>query len=431
MSKSPWQPFLPYNAVCCRYSEIGTKGRNRGSFVRRLVEGLGRSLGESFATPRFEVERGRVYLYPGGEQGALLSQGQLEALRREIPNLPGISSVSPGWHCPRTLEALQEYVWRTLPQVVDAFLASHSPEERTYAMRVNRCDKSFPLHSAEIEKGFAEEVFRRWPQLTLDLKNPALRIGVDLRPSGIFVDYERIPGPGGLPAGSGGQALALLSGGIDSPVACYEMIRRGTNVDFVTFHSAPYTPDAGLSKICDLARVLNHFQHRGRVVAVNLLPLQKAVRDNCEEKFRTVLYRRSMMRLASVVARQFQDEALVTGENLGQVASQTLTNMRVIEDASPMMILRPLLVYDKLDIMAVARKIGTLDLSQIPVPDSCTVFAPASPATAASLPLVKANEERLDLPALLRECLRQTTIMSTLTYQAHPFPELLEQPLSL
>ena len=432
MSSSPsWQPFLPCNAVCCRYSEIGTKGRNRGSFVRRLEEGLTRALGRSFGQPRFEVERGRIYLYPG-EEGALLTEGQISSLRQEIPNLPGISSVSPGWHCPRTLEALEEYVWRTLPTVVEAFLESHPAQgERTYAMRVNRCDKSFPLLAAEVEKRFAEKVLPRWPQLTLDLKGPALRIGVDLRSSGIFVDYERIPGPGGLPAGSGGQALALLSGGIDSPVACYEMIRRGTCVDFVTFHSAPYTPEAGLTKICDLARVLNHFQHRGRVAAVNLLPLQKAVRDRCEEKFRTVLYRRSMMRLASAVASCFGDEALVTGENLGQVASQTLTNMRVIEEASPMMILRPLLVYDKLDIMRVARQIGTLDISQIPVPDSCTVFAPASPATGASLALVKANEERLELPELLRECLRQTTTMSPVNYAAYPLEEAWEAPLPL
>lgn len=137
------------------------------------------------------------------------------------------------------------------------------------------------------------------------------------------------------------------------------------------------------------------------------------------------------MRLASAVASCFGDEALVTGENLGQVASQTLTNMRVIEEASPMMILRPLLVYDKLDIMRVARQIGTLDISQIPVPDSCTVFAPASPATGASLALVKANEERLELPELLRECLRQTTTMSPVNYAAYPLEEAWEAPLPL
>ncbi len=428
---APWQPLLPYNSVCCRYSEIGTKGRNRGSFVRHLIEGLRRCLGESFAEGRYEVERGRVFLYPG-EEGRLLDESQLSALRREIPALPGIASVSPGWHCERTLEALEEYVFRTFPAVAQAFLAHFPrPEERTYAMRVNRCDKAFPLHSTDIEKRFAMRLLPEHPELTLDLKKPALRIGVDLRRSGIFVDYERIEGAGGLPTGSGGDTLALLSGGIDSPVACYEMMRRGAYVDFVTFHSAPYTPEAGLSKICDLVRILNHFQRRGRIVAVNLLPLQKAIRDNCDEKFRTVLYRRNMMRLATVVAGRFGSEALVTGENFGQVASQTLTNMRVIQQATPMMILRPLLVYDKLDIIDVAQKIGTFPISQIAVPDSCTVFAPVAPTTHASLGLVQANEARLDLPALLRQCLEQSTMLDPRNYESRPFPQLLEEPLPL
>ncbi len=427
---SYWQPILPYNAVCCRYSEIGTKGRNRGVFIRHMNEGLERCLNGAFGKPHFDVERGRVYLYPENE-GMELTSEQVDALRREIPALPGIASVSPGWRCKATLADLEEYIWRTFPVVYEAFIKVFPPDQRRYAMRVNRCDKRFPMCSRDIEMHFAERILAEHPDLKLDLKTPTLKICVDLRPSGIFVDYERIAGAGGLPAGSGGTALALLSGGIDSPVACYEMIRRGTYVDFITFHSSPYTPEAGLTKICDIARVLNHFQHRGRVVAVNLLPLQKAIRDNCEEKFRTVHYRRNMMRLASIVANYFGSEALVTGDNLGQVASQTLTNMRVIEDACPMMILRPLLVYDKLDIIAVAEKIGTFPISQIQVPDSCTVFAPVGPTTHANLGAVRADEAKLDLPVLLRECLKQTTIMSTLNYAAHPFTELQEVPLPL
>lgn len=430
MNKPAWQPYLPYNAVCCRYGEIGTKGRNRGSFVRRMIEGLDRVLGGSFPSARFDVERGRVYLY-SGDGAPELTRDQLEALRREIPALPGVSSVSPGWRCARTMEALEEYLLRTFPIVYEAYSRAFPEGERTYSMRVNRCDKNFPLASVDIEKHFAEVLMSPHPDLKLDLRNGTLRIGVDIRPSGIFVDYERIDGAGGLPAGSAGRTLALLSGGIDSPVACYEMIRRGAYVDFVTFHSSPYTPEAGLTKICDIARVLNHYQHRGRVVAINLLPLQKAIRDNCNEKFRTVLYRRSMMRLASVVGSYFESEALVTGDNLGQVASQTLTNLRVIEEASPMMILRPLLIYDKLDIIEVAQKIGTFDISQIQVPDSCTVFAPASPSTHASLPMVKEDESKLDLHALLAECIGQTTILSTLNYASHPFVELRDVPIVL
>lgn len=428
MSKPAWQPYLPYNAVCCRYGEIGTKGRNRGSFVRRMIEGLGRVLGGSFPSARFDVERGRVYLY-SGDGAPELTRDQLEALRREIPALPGVSSVSPGWRCARTMEALEEYLLRTFPIVYEAYSRAFPEGERTYSMRVNRCDKNFPLASVDIEKHFAEVLMSPHPDLKLDLRNGTLRIGVDIRPSGIFVDYERIDGAGGLPAGSAGRTLALLSGGIDSPVACYEMIRRGAYVDFVTFHSSPYTPEAGLTKICDIARVLNHYQHRGRVVAINLLPLQKAIRDNCNEKFRTVLYRRSMMRLASVVGSYFESEALVTGDNLGQVASQTLRNLDIIGRATRMLILRPLLTFDKLEIIARADRIGTRALSAEQVPDSCTVFAPSNPSTRAQLFAVEADEARLDLPALLRQCMEGTVMMNPATFDEYGFPELLGRPI--
>ncbi|MBP5300038.1 MAG: hypothetical protein J6Y80_01410, partial [Victivallales bacterium] len=225
--------------------------------------------------------------------------------------------------------------------------------------------------------------------------------------------------------------LALLSGGFDSPVACYEMMRRGCNVDFITFHSAPYTPPATITKVCGIVRKLNEFQKRGRLVAVNLLPLQKAIRDACEDRHRTVLYRRCMTRLATVVARHFGDQALVTGDNLGQVASQTLANLDVISNATPMLILRPLLTYDKLDIMGAADRIGTAALSLEKVPDSCTVFAPEHPATNAHLDAILADEAKLNLLEGLRACLRQTVIMNATTYAEHPFSELLEHELIL
>ena len=424
-----WQPYLPYNAVSCRYSEIGTKGRNRGFFVQRLTTALHRRLARWFGNPRFVLEEGRIFMLPEGKD-AVLTPEQLAALRAEIPGLPGIASVSPGFLLEPDLPTLESCILETFPKVYEAFVANFPPEERTYTMRANRSVKTFPMRSAELERHFAERLLPG-RGLTLDLRGGNLRIEVDIRAKRAFVDYERIEGPGGLPTGSAGSVLALLSGGFDSPVACYEMMRRGCNVDFITFHSSPYTPPATITKVCGIVRKLNEFQKRGRLVAVNLLPVQKAIRDACEDRHRTVLYRRCMTRLATVVARHFEDTALVTGDNLGQVASQTLANLDVISRATPMLILRPLLTYDKLDIMRAAERIGTAALSLEKVPDSCTVFAPENPATNAHLDAVLADEAKLDLPRLLRECLRNTVIMNALTYSEHPFVELLNQELPL
>ena len=287
------------------------------------------------------------------------------------------------------------------------------------------------MRSAALERSFAEKFLSRYPDLKLDLKHAALCIEVDIRKGRAFISCERIPGAGGLPTGSAGGVLAMLSGGFDSPVACFEMMRRGCNVDFITYHSSPYTPPETLTKVATLVRKMNTFQKRGRFVAVNLLPFQKAVRDICQEKFRTVLYRRAMVRLAAVVARYFGDLAIVTGDNLGQVASQTLVNMGVIQQASKMMILRPLLTFDKLDIMGIARNIGTFETSKIEVPDSCTVFAPKSPSTSAPLDLVEAEERKLDMEALLRQCLAETVIINAETLSEHTFVELKEQPIEV
>jgi thiamine biosynthesis protein ThiI len=258
----------------------------------------------------------------------------------------------------------------------------------------------------------------------VNLRDADLDIHVEIRAKRAFVWYERIPGPGGLPSGVSGRILVLLSGGIDSPVAAYQFMKRGCNVDFVTFHSAPYTPPELIAKIGRLVRILNTYQISGRLVAVNLLPAQTAIRDRCREPLRTVLYRRVMARLAAVISRSLGAAALGTGDSLGQVASQTMENLTVVSDACPQPVFRPLLTFDKCEIVALAHRIGTLAVSQRNVPDSCTVFAPANPATAATLEQVRTEEMRLDLPALLRECLRQAVAVNPETTAQSAMPEL-------
>ncbi|MBO5723175.1 MAG: tRNA 4-thiouridine(8) synthase ThiI, partial [Lentisphaeria bacterium] len=203
---------------------------------------------------------------------------------------------------------------------------------------------------------------------------------------------ESFPAPGGLPVGCNDRTLALLSGGIDSPVACYLTMKRGSPVDFIGFHSEPYTPPETVEKVQRIANYLNTFQQPGRLYMVNLVELQKLIRDNCNPRYRTVLYRRLMFRIAEYIARKRKIGALLTGESLGQVASQTLVNMNTIDQAVDMLVLRPLCGQDKLETIDIARKIGTFELSQEQVPDSCTVFAPDRPSTRVSAEDA-ANEE--------------------------------------
>ena len=227
---------------------------------------------------------------------------------------------------------------------------------------------------------------------TLDLDDADLTLGVEVRDEFSLLYFDSLPGPGGLPVGSNPRVLTLLSGGIDSPVAAYLTMKRGSPTDFVTFHSAPYTPPETTDKVVGIAKKLNEFQLAGKLHLVNLAPFQKEVRDKCRERYRTVLYRRAMFRIAEMIARRTNCKALVTGEALGQVASQTVVNLDTINQAIHMLVLRPLIGADKLDAIRLAEKIGTLKLSEVQAPDSCTVFAPANPATAAPADLIEKEE---------------------------------------
>ena len=406
---------IPYSALVCRYNEIGTKGKNRGIFEDQLADGLRRAF-SAIGELKFKFDHGRIFILPGK---GVFSEDDLRIIRSHAKAVAGLASVSPGFLVKPDLASIEEIVLRYFPEVYRQYVASPHPA-MTYAMRSRRCDKGFPMTCSEMERYFAEKLLPAHPGLSIDLKHAELLVEVDIRFTQAFIDFERIPGPGGLPSGSGGHVLALLSGGIDSPVACYEMMRRGCTVDFITFNSTPYTPPAYITKVTGIARHLNQFQKRGRLVSVNLLAAQKEIRDKCQSRFRTVLYRRFMMRIASQVAKIFGDKALVTGENLGQVASQTLENMGVISQSVPDMILRPLLTFDKLDTIGIAREIGTYELSIEEVPDSCTVFAPPDPTTAAQLEAVLKNEELLDIPGLVRTCLEQSIRINPNTLHEHP-----------
>lgn len=413
----PWPPSLPYNALICRYNEIGTKGRNRARFEEQLADSLRRSFA-AMGGMNFRFEHGRLFILPH-EPDTVFTDLELALVRSRAMYVNGLSSISPGFLTELSFEAINALLTQYFPEVARSYMSQTPTPVMTYSMRARRINKAFPMTCEQFERYFAEHLLKSFPQFTIDLRHAGLVVEVELRHHNAFISFERIAGPGGLPSGSGGKVLAMLSGGIDSPVACHEMMRRGCTVDFLTFHSEPYTPPAYITKVVGIVARLNTFQRRGKLVAVNLLPVQKEIRDKCRSRYRTILYRRFMMRIASDVAARFADKAIVTGDNLGQVASQTLDNMRVINAAIPDMVLRPLLTFDKLQTMAIAREIGTYELSIVDVPDSCTVFAPDDPATTSTEDSIRAEEALLDVPALINDCLQNAVIINPVTLKQH------------
>lgn len=403
---------LPCNAVLCRYSEIAIKGGNRPAFERMLVRAIARVLSP---WPRLQVQRiwGRIMVVlPGYEP---FSEDMVQGITERLQRVFGLESFSLGVRTTTNLATIEA----ATDQIVEsayAHLAQHH-DSVTYRMRARRGEKTFPMRSKDIEIHFADKYLPQFPKLRLNLGDDAmLTVWLEVREQWSFIFADQENGPGGLPNGSNGHALALLSGGIDSPIAAYLTMKRGCKVDFLTFHSFPYTEMESVEKAARLANVLNRYQKRGRVFSCNMLAAQRAVRDTCHERYRTVLYRRIMMRVASRLAAAMHRFALITGDALGQVASQTLSNMDTINRATDMLVLRPLLGMDKRETVALARRINTYDISKQACADSCTVFMPSTPVTKTSLSEIEAEEAKLDLDALVAACLKELTVIDTETF---------------
>jgi len=398
-----------YNAVICRYHEIATKGNNRHMFENQLIENL-RYLLRDIPDLRISKVRGRIWIERRDRE--FFSSDELTGIDRYLNYAFGIESFSPVIMGPANMEFIRATVASKAREI---FARRFARQERvSFAVRARRSDKKFPLRSKEIEIDIAEVIDREFNQnegLYVDLNHPDITVFCEVRDEFAFVYFERQKGPGGLPVGSNPPVLALLSGGIDSPVACSMLLKRGCRVHFVTFHSSPYTPPETCSKVKRIADVLNRHQHPGKLFLCNLVEIQKAIRDNCNPRLRTVLYRRMMFRIAEKLMSLCGARALVTGESVGQVASQTITNLGTIDEAISTLVLRPLIGMDKNETINIARNIGTFDLSSEQVPDSCTVFAPDQPATAVALDKAQREEQRLgDFWAVLDEIIKNCEI---------------------
>lgn len=398
-----------YNCVICRYHEIATKGNNRNMFEKCLVENIRRQLKRADVLCKVLRVRGRVWLEP--ENGGVFADAELEKIVKVLPDVFGLQSFSPAVLLPVDMEEIKKCVSSVLPGKFQKYCENgHKP---SFRIRARRSNKRFPLTSKDIEIElitFAAGLLGE-NSFTIDLDNAELTLGCEIRDEFSLLYFDIIEGAGGLPVGSNPRVMTLLSGGIDSPVAAWMIMKRGSATDFVTFHSAPYTPPETVDKVRGIAEKLNTFQRSGRLYSVNLASMQKAIRDCCNERMRTVLYRRAMLRIAGILAARHDCRALVTGDALGQVASQTVVNMDTINRASDLLVLRPLVGADKLETIRIAERIGTMEQSKVQVPDSCTVFAPANPSTSVPAALAELEEAKIADYGLLLEKIASEAVL--------------------
>ncbi len=377
-------PATRARCAIVHYHEISLKRGNRPLFLRYLQRNLSRALAD-LGAPRVTQLTGRIVLEPA--PGA-----ELEAVAERVGRVFGVANVAVAERAGTSLEALKQAVDRVT-------------EGRAFAsfrITARRAFKTLPHTSVELNRELGAHVLARHAT-RVDLDHPELNVHVEVLPGQAFVYGNRRPGPGGLPVGASGTVVALLSGGIDSPVAAWRLMKRGCRVLFVHFHSLPYLPDDSIRKARDLAQRLTCWQYFSRLHLVPFGEIQRAVVLAVPAPARVVIYRRLMLRIAEALGRRAGAAALVTGESLGQVASQTLQNLSCIDGAASLPVLRPLIGMDKLEITAQAQAIGTFETSIEPDADCCTLFVPRHPGTRMSREEAQALEARLDLAGLVAQ----------------------------
>jgi len=388
----------PPEMVLVRYGELALKGKNRGSFEHALIRNI-QAACRNISPVKIERRRGRL---------AVFAERRTLDVARRCQDVFGIKTVSPAWGSEAEPESIAEIAGMVLSETLEA-----NPTHRELPFRVEtrRADKSFTMTSTELDRFIAERILPDIGTLKIDLKHARLRLGIEVRPERAYVFVDRWPGPGGLPVGSVGRALCLISGGIDSPVAAWLAMKRGCRVFFITYHSYPYIGEASKKKVADLVRRLSRYQAKSRLFVVPFTEIQVAIRDGAPEAYRTVLYRRMMQRLASHVAERERCKALVTGESLGQVASQTLENLTCIEAAAELPVLRPLITYDKEEAILLAQRIGTYEISIQREPDCCTVFMPSGPIIHGRRKICEEAESRLEVEELVARALEGVEVI--------------------
>lgn len=373
--------------ILIRYGEIALKGKNRGLFENILLKNIKTSLRQ------YPVEIRKSY----GRVFVLLKDSEKkDEVFGLLGRIFGIVSFSPVETAPLSMESIQA-------KAVE-ILAGSAAAPFTFKVESRRALKSFPLTSPEISKKAGAYILKNLPGSSVDVHSPQIRIFIEVRENEAYLFHKFYPGPGGLPVGISGKALLLLSGGIDSPVAGWMSMKRGLEIHALHFHSFPFTGERSREKAVDLGHLLSRYSNRITLHIASFTEIQKAIRLNCPPPMSVTIMRRMMFRVAESLARSIQAGALITGESLGQVASQTLENISIINQVTSLPVFRPLIGLDKEEITEKARAIGTYPVSIRPYEDCCTVFLPKNPVIRPTMERTRKAEEALDIPGLVQSC---------------------------
>ncbi|MCA0743930.1 tRNA 4-thiouridine(8) synthase ThiI [Clostridioides difficile] len=381
---------MVYNILIVKYGEIGVKGKNRYIFENRLIRNIRNMLKP---IGRFNVykEYGRIYVD--------LEDYDYEEVIEEVRKVFGIVGVCPGVRAKKDYDTLKEIALKMLEEKIEAGY-------KTFKVESRRGDKSFGLTSQEMSMDIGGYLLSKvGDRINVDVRNPEVKIKCEYREFHTMVYSDTIPGYGGLPLGTNGRAMSLLSGGIDSPVATWMVAKRGMEVEAVHFHSYPFTSERSQEKVKDLAKILAKYCGRVRLHKVNILEIQKAIGENCNEEEATILSRRFMMRIAQRLSEKRHCDALITGESIGQVASQTIQGLTCTNAVVDLPVFRPLIAMDKSDIVDIAKKIGTFETSIVPEEDCCSVFSPRKPVTKPRLEKIEKSEIALDIEKLVQDAI--------------------------
>ncbi len=386
------------NIFIVRCGEVALKGMNKPYFERMLVDRIRRSLKEFEGV---EVKRHEGLIFVRADKRL-----DSEQIIKQISKVFGVASISPAVEAESTMEDIGREAVKYMLDLIE------KQGIKTFKVEAKRADKSFPVKSPEIGRIIGAKVLIGCKVLKVDVHNPDCLLFVDVRHDKSYIYNAKISGFGGLPLGTNGKGMVLLSGGIDSPVAAWMMAKRGMLIEAVHFHSYPYTSERAQEKVEELARLVAGYCGRFKMHVINLLPIQEQIVQNCPEEETTILVRRFMMRIAEKVAEKSGCMMLITGENLGQVASQTAEALVVTDASVSMPVMRPLIAMDKVDIMDKAREIGTYETSIQPYEDCCTVFLPKHPATKPKLERILESESRLDCEALIEAAVASEEIIN-------------------
>lgn len=378
-----------------KLGEIALKGLNRKTFEDTLVKNIKWRLR---GVGKFAVTRAQSTMYIEPKEDDI----DFDEAADHLSNVFGIAAFTRALVTEKKLEAIKADAVEYMRDVL--------PYAKTFKVTAKRADKSFPLTSPQIQQELGGTLLDAYPHLKVDVHNPEVTVTIEIRDFGAYIHGKQIPGAGGMPVGSSGKAMVLISGGIDSPVAAYMMAKRGLILHAVHFVSPPYTSDRARQKVEDLCEIVSRYAGRIYFHCVPFTKIQEAIKTHCPEEFFTIIMRRLMMEIAIRISEENDLKALITGESLAQVASQTIGAIAATDDVCTMPVFRPLIGMDKNEIIEIARKIGTFETSILPFEDCCTIFTPKHPKTRPAVEQVRAAQAAFDFAPLVEEAVRETEV---------------------